>query len=439
LTLEYSLNSTTWQASNNFTGLLPGNYTIYVRDQFGCLKNKDLTVATFVPPTGITCPTTFISESMSIRFKHKEVWDNYDIFKNDYNTLSCEEDTVVANRYVQPFTPANVVTTQMLSNYESIYVNVIKENGSKINIPVKTMKTFLNRKDKRNAYVTAISPTKAGVYFNGGNVFDYDTNVVIGPSNLNGGLPDYASIGNYVFIAYYNAWLLIEDIMYNEAANADMLVVSYSGQAGTVLTVASSNWNQKNFNVYEFVIDFAVFLNEYVQVEVLQVSSSGFGTYDYISELIEIRKYFPNMVELLWWNYEDSNVFYSTGIKNLANYYLHSFTASNDNDVVINKTSNTSVMVSAASYDTKEIVLDDLSTGIMKQVAQALLHKGLMVNRISFIASGAPTSTVVDNTNIYRVNCVLIRTNPPYLACTPGGAPSPFSIDQAHGPILHSS
>ena len=96
-------------------------------------------------------------------------------------------------------------------------------------------------------------------------------------------------------------------------------------------------------------------------------------------------------------------------------------------------------MVSANSYDTKEIVLDDLSTGIMKQVAQALLHKGLMVNRISYVASGAPTSTVVDNTNIYRVNCVLLRTNPPYLACNPGGAPSPLSVDQSHGPILHSS
>jgi hypothetical protein len=35
--LQYSLNGTTWQGSNNFTGLTPGTYTAYVRSPEGCI------------------------------------------------------------------------------------------------------------------------------------------------------------------------------------------------------------------------------------------------------------------------------------------------------------------------------------------------------------------------------------------------------------------
>lgn len=41
---QYSLNNTTWQSSNQFTGLVAGNYTVYFREANGCFGNLTITV-----------------------------------------------------------------------------------------------------------------------------------------------------------------------------------------------------------------------------------------------------------------------------------------------------------------------------------------------------------------------------------------------------------
>ncbi|TBW30375.1 LamG-like jellyroll fold domain-containing protein [Gramella sp. KN1008] len=41
---QYSINGTTWQTSNTFSGLTPGNYTLRVRDNNGCETSEILTI-----------------------------------------------------------------------------------------------------------------------------------------------------------------------------------------------------------------------------------------------------------------------------------------------------------------------------------------------------------------------------------------------------------
>lgn len=43
-TLEYSIDGTNYQSSNVFTGLAPGNYTVYVRDANGCVRTTSLNI-----------------------------------------------------------------------------------------------------------------------------------------------------------------------------------------------------------------------------------------------------------------------------------------------------------------------------------------------------------------------------------------------------------
>lgn len=52
----YSLNGTTYQASNTFTGLAAGSYTGYVKDAMGCVSTKSITVATI--PAVVVNPFT---------------------------------------------------------------------------------------------------------------------------------------------------------------------------------------------------------------------------------------------------------------------------------------------------------------------------------------------------------------------------------------------
>ncbi len=52
--LQYSIDGISFQAANNFTALLPGNYTITVRDANGCLTTRPVVVATTSGPQVLT-------------------------------------------------------------------------------------------------------------------------------------------------------------------------------------------------------------------------------------------------------------------------------------------------------------------------------------------------------------------------------------------------
>jgi len=419
LSLEYSLDNVTWQTSNTFPSLGTGSYTVYIKDQFGCNISKDFTITIFQPIVNIVDAFSYISPAMSIRYKKDEAWDFVDVYKNDDNTLSCEEFTNQAYSYIQKFKPSNLVTTQLLSNYENIEVNVIKEDGSKQSITVDTKIKFLDIKDRRDSRIYGISIGKSGIYFTSGNLYDYNTGVINGAYALNGSLPDYGVVGNYINIIG-SGWFLIEDIIYNEAINADVLVVSYMHSGIDTSIVVGSNYNQKNFNVYEFVVDFSLYNNQFINIEVLQ-SRTGFNDYNYLSESLEVKSTHDNCVELIWYNLKDTTIFYSTGIKNIGNYEFISLESDNDSGLEIHKTTNTSIVIEANNYELKKLIIDSLSTAIMNQVIQAALHKQFFVNRIKYISNNEPEVETERFTNFHQATLNLIKTGTQYTAEYGGG------------------
>ena len=52
--LQYSINGVTFQAGTGFTGLLPGNYTVTVKDANGCLTTRPVVVAATSGPQVLT-------------------------------------------------------------------------------------------------------------------------------------------------------------------------------------------------------------------------------------------------------------------------------------------------------------------------------------------------------------------------------------------------
>lgn len=413
LNLEYSLNNIDWQTSKVFNGLLIGSYTLYVRDQFTYSISKSFTVSIFSPDTNVKNQFSYLSKSMSIRFKRNQDFDNIDIYKTDNNTLSCEEHVLTPYKYIQKFKPNNLVKTQLLSNYSNISANIIKSDGSKDALVVERKIKFLDIKDKRDARIYNISNDKVGIYFNTGQLYDYDRPLVVsGTYALNGALPSYGAIGNYVKIGDLG-WFKILDIIYNESLNADVLVFNAVFNSIDSPVIVSCNYNQKNFNVYEFSIDFAAYLDKTVQVEILQ-SSNGFEDYNYLSEKIEVSDYYENSVELIWYNDVDSFVFYSTGIKNVGNFEFSTFDNSNDSSLDIHKTPQTSIVIDSSNYELKTLVIEDVSTGIMHQLAQASLHKQILVNKVKFISNDDPDTEVVKFTNLYTVTLNLIKVGDIY-------------------------
>ena len=111
--------------------------------------------------------------------------------------------------------------------------------------------------------------------------------------------------------------------------------------------------------------------------------------------------------EIQWSNLEDSNVFYSTGIKNKAYVNVIDFNFKNDSSVEINKTNQTSVLISAINYENKELSIDAVPTAIAKQLVQGLLHKNLCINKVRYIANESPEVTVIKNSNLHFITASL--------------------------------
>jgi hypothetical protein len=56
--LTYSINGTTFQSSNSFTGLAAGNYTVTVKSSAGCMGTTQVTIGTNNPCAGVTITVT---------------------------------------------------------------------------------------------------------------------------------------------------------------------------------------------------------------------------------------------------------------------------------------------------------------------------------------------------------------------------------------------
>ena len=230
-------------------------------------------------------------------------------------------------------------------------------------------------------------------------------------------MPEYGEIGQDINVEGIG-WVRVTDIIYSESLNADVLVFNYVHGGTSVTKVVKCEYNQQNFNVYEFKVDFALYTDEYIQIEILQ-TMEGFPDYNYLSEVCECRESYKNCVELIWYNNADSSVFYSTGIRNVGNLEFESFDIAVDSELTINKTANTTIVIEARNYKNKELVLDAVSNGIANQLIEAFLHKHLFINRSSYVAAATPTTETIASTNLVALTCPLASTDRPYQTPSP--------------------
>jgi len=323
LVLEYSLDGIDWQSSNTFNSLSIGNYTLYVRDNFGCSFQKDFSVNAFGSGT---LPYFYISKSNSIRFANRITWGDAANYKTDENTLSNEafaKDDSLAYQEIQQFQSADVITTQFKSNYNTNTAKIIKSDLTEIEVPVFKKTNNMGVKDKRDARLYDLGNGKTGIYFTSGNTYDFDTNTVASTHFLNGTLPSWAVSGNYILVN--NDWFLIEETVFDETKNADVIVIldNYSGT--DIAVVAGSIYNIFNYDVYEFTIDMVNYIDQYFQVRINN-TSPNFTEIIHLSEKIWCKVKHDKVLEIRYSNSTNTDMFYATGIVNLIRipYTLYS-------------------------------------------------------------------------------------------------------------------
>lgn len=414
LTLQYSLDNSTWQTSNTFSGLVVGNYILYVRDNFGCSFSLNFHVDEF----GIQTPYFYISKSNSIRFANRITWGDSENYKTDENTLSCEADVELPYKEVQQFQSADVITTQFRSNYTSNIATIKKKDGAIVNIPVEKKTNNIGIKDKRDARKFNVGDGKTGVYFISGNVYDYTTNIITGTYSLNGLLPEWAQIGNYITIN--NLWFLIEDIVFDETKNADIIVFNNTYSGPEVNVVIGSIYNRFNYEVYEFTIDMVNYIDQQFNVELVN-SDVNFTTITHLSEEIWCKVKHKDVLEIRYRNTTNTDIMYSTGIEHKIRIPYLKVSGKTDEQSEVHKTDTDAILLNADLYEVDDFQFEPVTKEIWRKIMIALSHEKVFLNGVGYVKSGSFNNEgPLERSNLYVLTAPMIKTGNVYNSQTSG-------------------
>jgi len=407
LVLEYSLNNIDWQSGNVFSGLEVGSFTAYIRDNYGCSTSKPFVIDEF----SISDPYFYISKSNSLRFAERVEWNDITIFKNDENTLSCESDVKLPYKEVQDFKTEDVITTQFRSNYSSNIVKTIDSLGVEINVPIYKKSNNIGIKDKRQAIKYNLGNSKTGIYFSAGNTYDFDTNVVNGSYVLNGGVPEWGRIGNYLQID--SAWFEIEQIIYDESKTADVLVISnvYTGVDSSI--IVGSVYNRDNYEVYEFINNMVDFEDNLFRVQI-NATNELFPDIEYLSEEINVSDNVEDLLEIRYKNESNTDVNYSTGIEHLIRVPFNKIVGQYDEESETYKTDTTSKLLSADLYEVDEIILEPNTKEIWRKINIALTHEIVVINGVSYVKNASFNTEPLGETNLYVLSAAMVKTGNVY-------------------------
>lgn len=411
LELEYSLDNTVWKTLNAFNGLGVGNYTLYVRDQLGASFEKQFEITEF----GIYTPYFYISKSNSFRFANRITFGDSENYKNDENTLSNEafaKDSTLAYCEIQQFQSADIITTQFKSNYSSNVATIVKSDLSEVNIPVIKKTNNIGIKDKRDARKYNLGNGKTGVFFRSGNTYDYTTGSISGTYLLNGLLPEWAQIGNYIDISGF--WLLIEDIVFDETKNAEVLVLTNTYTGPEVSVIAASIFNRFNYEVYEFTIDMVDYIDQYFQVRINN-TDDNFPDIIHLSEQIWCKVKHDKVLEIRYSNSTNTDIFYETGIENLIRIPCTFIKGKLDEENEIYKTDTTAILLNAEMYEVDEFIFEPVTKEIWRKITQALSHENVTINGIGYVKNGNfNTEGPLEDSNLYVLTATMMKTGSVY-------------------------
>lgn len=406
LNFTYSLNGTDYQQSNVFSGLLGGEYNAYVKDQYGCVVSKSFTLDSY----GINSAFFRLPSANSIRFANRVVWGDCGNYKNDANTLSCESNVPLPYKEIQQFQSCDVITTQFKSNYT---IHEMTVGGTKNVVNKRT--SFMRRKDRRDAVLCNLGDgsSRTGIYFDSGNIYNYDTGTVIGDYTLSGGLPEWGKAGNFVLHPNGN-WYLIEDVLYLEDKYGEVLVIDTGlSPAEDYPAIVASFYNLHNYEVYEFTIDFANYIGKRLQVS-LKAVDQYFGTVEYLSEVIEVKVRHKNTVEIQYWDDENTDVYYATGIKNKMRMEVERVYGQPAGTVESYDTDTDTLLLASDIRQLDVFEFSPMTKAMMWKVDEALSHRFVTIDGVPYGEKKIEVSESLGKTNLYNVVATMKKANAQY-------------------------
>jgi len=408
--LEYSLDGTTWQSETIFNDVPEGENTLYVRDVYRCVK--EFTITNNGDTNGnVTTPYTYISESNSLRFIKRVNHENCGNYKNQFNTLSCEENTQIANKYIQLFQTCDIdIKTQIKTSYQNIEIYAKDSDNNFTEIVAEKVVNNIGISDKRDCTYYTYNGQLA-VLFTSGNLYDYNTTDIIGNYELNGLLPDYGVVGTWVETVY--GMLQIANIRLADNGQRSLVfninINLTSPIAGTIQTI----YNRESYDIWEFSTNMSLFENLTIQIGIRFYQTEAdpnFPDVFWISENILVKERHNHSIEIIWSNSKNTDVYFYSGItmKNrINNCFVNTWLG--DGDIQIQKTDSQVISIDATNYNAIEFEALALTTGIIRKIVLALKHDNLIIENVPYKLAENPEIERQGESNFYKIKAKLLE------------------------------
>lgn len=403
----YSLDNTTYQVANVFTGLANGTYTLYVKDDFGCVTSKSNIVINGVAQTADV--NFFITEINPIRF-----FELNDERKNYYNTISCGELKSLAYPFYQNYLSTDVIKTQFKTNAPYINCFTLDENGniSTQVIVQQTQNTGLRAKSTSTYF--DLGDGRSAIYFGVVNMLDYDTNAIIEEVNFGFTLPEWANTEEkYVTIEGVGE-VQISSIGYSDTYESFILEFDIAYSGSPVERKISALYDLNPYEVYEFTTDMSTTPDSFNLVIECGVDANNIN-FSYISETIKIVEDENFLLRLDYWSDENKGgMVYQTGIKNKIRlkgkmkYVGDQKTEGYDGDKEYFITDN-------VVYNSYELTIPRLTSAMAHKMRLISGHSELYINGIKSKLSEEPEVSGDENNNFKTFKAVFKQSGNEFL------------------------
>lgn len=409
LNLEYSLDDITWKSENEFTGLLKGDYTLYVRDNLGCSFSKVFSIDGV--SLSVRVPYFKMPKSNAMRYANRVTWDDCANYKTDENTLCHEtEDVEEPKGYVQDWQSCDVIPTQFKTSYSNITATLIKKDNTEVDLPISKKTSNMGLKDSRDARKYDLGDGKTGLYFLDGNLYDFDNGADTGDDYvLNGLLTEWAQAGNYVKVD--DVWFLIEDTITDEDKNAQVIVYSSSYTGEDVAVIAGSVYDLENFEEYEYTIDMVNYIDDCFQVQLI-CEDASFKTITQLSEHQHCAIKKPGTIEIKYKNSTNTDVNFSRGLEYTLRFLREKVSAKIDDETEVNKTDKSAYLSESEIHEVDDFLFSPLPKQMMYLLLYALSHDTVSINGVSYVKSESlNVDGPLEKTNLYEVTASMLKLN----------------------------
>tara|TARA_R110002124_G_scaffold271518_1_gene440415 strand:- start:298 stop:2424 length:2127 start_codon:yes stop_codon:yes gene_type:complete len=421
-TLQYSLDGVTYSTSFAWVGQTGGNYTVYIKDSFNCIYQKD-----FVVPTTIEDRSAFfeISERNSLSFSKNETWNGLQggIHKNENNVLALTgvQDILYDERVI--LRSSDNIRIQFKSNYtnHNVYVLNCEDTGTSYTPTIYKMSNNLDRFESLDCKLISIdySNSRAGIYFDSGNRYDIN-GVDIGDYELNGNLPDSAIIGNYIDLGIAYGVREVVDLIYDSSLNKRLIVFNMQvTNTSPVSIVMKAYYDLLPFEVYEFDLDIGTPIlkpkdNSFrVRIQCLHNSYTEINYYSEYVHVIESTDTYDldKYVAIDYYGTNNRKIFYNYGIKHFMRAEVLSINSIIDDTNEIIKGDLSTYLSESILNKGIEIKFAEVTYRVMMKLSLALSSENLFINGLGYVKKESLTIESIPNTNLYLVSCLLLSTN----------------------------